>query len=411
MAATGGDFDHVGQVRMEPLESALRSFGVEGPGRHVVGDERLPHRPPGVAADPHVQPGAPHRCAGKQMIAPFGKQTVQGVVFRFIDQPSVSQVKEIIEIVDAAPVITQAQIALADAMSESTFSSLTSIVSLFLPAGLSQEADTSYAIREQQLEKQRSNIESSSIASRIVKLIQERGPIRGRQLDSHFSKVDWRKVAISLVRKGVLESKSVLPPARVRSKYIKTAQLAVAPEILETQIDHLGKTESTQTRRKKALQFLMQVKDAVNVSWVYAESGSNLADLQELEERGLRANVDRLSSDEIREGLAIRTGPGAGNEVERGELDAGGLGDDPHRDRASRRGRTRRGRSATSVATASTSRPSRRMSSQTDCSSVSLRDASTTRAPREDARRAVASPIPLEAPVITITCSFRAFRR
>ena len=224
---------------------------------------------------------------GHLVIAPFGKQTVQGVVFRFIDQPSVSEVKEIIEIVDAAPVITQAQIALADAMAESTFSSLASIVSLFLPAGLSQEADTSYAIREQQLEKQRSNIESSSIASRIVKLIQERGPLRGRQLDSHFSKVDWRKVATSLVRKGVLESKSVLPPARVRSKYIKTAQLAVPPEVLETEIDHLGKTESTQTRRKKALQFLMQVKDAVNVSWVYAESGSNLADLQELEERGL----------------------------------------------------------------------------------------------------------------------------
>jgi primosomal protein N' (replication factor Y) len=31
----------------------------------------------------------------------------------------------------------------------------------------------------------------------------------------------------------------------------------------------------------------MQVKDAVNVSWVYAESGSSLGDLQELEERGL----------------------------------------------------------------------------------------------------------------------------
>src|SRR5918995_4980573 len=98
---------------------------------------------------------------GHLVIAPFGKQTVQGVVFRFIDQPSVSEVKEIIEIVDTAPVITQAQIALADAMAESTFSSQASIVSLFLPAGLSQEADTSYAIREQQLEKQRSNIESS----------------------------------------------------------------------------------------------------------------------------------------------------------------------------------------------------------------------------------------------------------
>ncbi|HSB03199.1 MAG TPA: primosomal protein N', partial [Anaerolineales bacterium] len=51
--------------------------------------------------------------------------------------------------------------------------------------------------------------------------------------------------------------------------------------------ESLGKTVSTQTRRKKALLFLMQVKDVVNVSWVYAESGCNSADLQELEERGL----------------------------------------------------------------------------------------------------------------------------
>jgi eukaryotic-like serine/threonine-protein kinase len=41
--------------------------------------------------------------------------------------------------------------------------------------------------------------------------------------------------------------------------------------------------------------------------------------IDELEERGLRANVDRLSSDDVRRGFAIRTVPGAGNEVERGE--------------------------------------------------------------------------------------------
>jgi eukaryotic-like serine/threonine-protein kinase len=41
--------------------------------------------------------------------------------------------------------------------------------------------------------------------------------------------------------------------------------------------------------------------------------------IDELEERGLRANVDRLSSEEIREGLALRTVPSAGTEVERGE--------------------------------------------------------------------------------------------
>jgi eukaryotic-like serine/threonine-protein kinase len=41
--------------------------------------------------------------------------------------------------------------------------------------------------------------------------------------------------------------------------------------------------------------------------------------IDELEERGLRANVDRLSSEEVRAGLALRTVPGAGTEVERGE--------------------------------------------------------------------------------------------
>jgi len=219
---------------------------------------------------------------GHLVIVPFGKQTVQGVVFRFIDQPSVQDVKETVELVDPIPVMTQPQLALADAMAESTLSSLASIVSLFLPAGLNQQVDTIYELRIPDYAPQKSTIES-----RLIKLLQERGPLRGRQIDTHFRKVDWRKSAGYLVRRGVLGSQSVLPPARVRPKFIKTAQLAVSPEIAEAGMKDLGKTESTQTRRKKVLQFLMQAKEAINVSWVYAESGCNLADLQELEERGL----------------------------------------------------------------------------------------------------------------------------
>jgi primosomal protein N' (replication factor Y) (superfamily II helicase) len=219
---------------------------------------------------------------GHLVIVPFGKQTVQGVVFRFIDQPSVPEIKEITELVDPVPVMTQAQVVLAEAIAEATLSPLASVVSLFLPTGLSQEADVIYQLRITEYIPQKSTIEL-----RLIKILQERGPLRGRQIDTHFRKVDWRKTAGYLVRRGVLASQSVLPPARVRTKYIKTAQLAVSPEVAEAAMNDLGKTESTQTRREKALQFLMRVKDAVNVSWVYAESGCNLADLQELEERGL----------------------------------------------------------------------------------------------------------------------------
>jgi len=229
---------------------------------------------------------------GHLVIVPFGKQTVQGVVFRFIDQPSVREVKEIIELVDPEPVLTQAQIALAEEMAESTLAPLAAVVGLFLPVGLSQQVDTIYKLRitnyEQRTDGNTINPKTQrlTIEDRLLNLLRTRGVLRGRQIDTHFAKVDWRKTAGYLVRKGVLSSKSVLPPPRVRSKYIRVAQLAVPPEEAEIEMPNLG-TKQTLARRQSALRFLIQQPDAINVSWVYAESGCNLSDLQELEERGL----------------------------------------------------------------------------------------------------------------------------
>ena len=72
---------------------------------------------------------------GHLVIVPFGKQTAQGVVFRFIDQPSVQAVKEILELVDEEPVLTQPQISLAEELASSTLAPLAAVVELFLPVG------------------------------------------------------------------------------------------------------------------------------------------------------------------------------------------------------------------------------------------------------------------------------------
>ncbi|HUM27153.1 MAG TPA: primosomal protein N', partial [Anaerolineales bacterium] len=63
-------------------------------------------------------------------------------------------------------------------------------------------------------------------------------------------------------------------------------QLSVTPESAEAEMDSLG-TKQTLARRQSALRYLIQQPEAINLSWVYAETGCNLADLQELEERGL----------------------------------------------------------------------------------------------------------------------------
>ena len=120
----------------------------------------------------------------------------------------------------------------------------------------------------------------------MLNLLRERGPLRGRQINSHFAKIDWRKTAQVLVKKGILSSKHVLPAPRVRPKYLRVAQLSVPPEEAEAAMPTLG-TKQTLARRQAALRFLIQQPEAINLSWVYAETGCNLADLQELEERDL----------------------------------------------------------------------------------------------------------------------------
>ena len=176
---------------------------------------------------------------GHLVIVPFGRQTVQGVVLRFIDQPSVNDVKEVVELVDPEPVLSQAQIALAEEMAKSTLAPLAAVVGLFLPIGLSQQVDTFYELREHQaghrptgssINLKDQNTKRQTIEDRLLGLLRLRGPLRGRQIDSHFARVDWRKTAGFLVRKGIVSANSILPPPRVRTKYIRVAQLAVSPE-------------------------------------------------------------------------------------------------------------------------------------------------------------------------------------
>lgn len=225
---------------------------------------------------------APHIQAGCSVTAPFGNQTVQGIVIELTESSPIQNPKSLIDLLDPAPLLTPPQIALALRLAESTLNPLAAIVGLMIPAGLSQQADILYELRNSEYEDN-----ASKVASRIVNLLKERGALRGRQIDSHFAKVDWRRTANLLVKKGVLSSRSVLPPPRVRPRHIRVAQLAVMPEEAEAEMGNLGSTKQTQARREAALRFLIKQPEAVNVSWVYAETGCSLADLQALEERGL----------------------------------------------------------------------------------------------------------------------------
>ncbi len=224
---------------------------------------------------------------GQLVTAPFGGRTVQGVVVGFIPQPSLPETKAVLDLLDPEPVLTAAQIALAYELVGSTLAPLAEIVGLMLPPGLAQQADMLYTLADDRARRTADNLQQSPVRRRLINLLEERGALRGRQLDRHFKNIDWRKTAGSLVRSGALTSRSVLSAPSVRPKYIRTAQLAVPPEVAETALVELGRTAETLKRRQAALHTLMREPGAVNVAWVYAESGCTLADLQELAEREL----------------------------------------------------------------------------------------------------------------------------
>ena len=227
----------------------------------------------------------PHIQAGCLVTAPFGNQTVQGIIVQLLDSPSVENPKPIIDLLDPAPVLTPPQLALAILLAESHAESACIHCQPDAAHGVKSTGGCS-VFRRRPVDRRPCRTVNSSSSNRLLKLLNERGPLRGRQIDSHFAKIDWRKTAQVLVKKGILSSKHVLPAPRVRPKYLRVAQLSVPPEEAEAAMPNLG-TKQTLARRQAALRFLIQQPEAINLSWVYAETGCNLADLQELEERDL----------------------------------------------------------------------------------------------------------------------------
>ena len=87
---------------------------------------------------PAIQPGS-------LVQVPFGKQVVQGIVVALPETPMVADTREVDEVIESEPVVTQHQIALAKELARVNFSTLSAFLDLMTPPGLSQHADVRVA--------------------------------------------------------------------------------------------------------------------------------------------------------------------------------------------------------------------------------------------------------------------------
>ncbi|MCJ7511582.1 MAG: primosomal protein N' [Anaerolineales bacterium] len=231
------------------------------------------HLPPDLEA--RLQPG-------HLVIVSFGQQRVQGVVLRLLEQAEVPETKPVLELVEDAPVLTATQLALARWISQTSLTPLIECLTLMVPPGLAQRADTEYRLTAAETPAK------TEAEARLVGLLARRGPLRGRQIDRLLPRQEWRRSAEHLVRRGGLQRTPVLDPPKVRPKRVRNARLAQPPhETLPPELA-LGRPGSAaEARRRRMLEVLVREREPVETFWLYAESGGTLADLHALEERGL----------------------------------------------------------------------------------------------------------------------------
>lgn len=220
---------------------------------------------------------------GHLVAVPFGRQDVQGVILQEVDKPEVPETRPVMGLFDPEPVLTSTQIALARQLADETLSSLAAIIDLMIPPGLRQQADVLYTLRP---ERAAINPSTNQTEKMLIAALQTRGPLRGRQLDAALPHREWRGIARKLVQRGVLISQPVLPPPSVHAKQIRVARINCSLEQAEATLENLGRGAALK-RRQAVLAYLMNQTEAVNVSWIYAETSSKLDDLRYLEKRGL----------------------------------------------------------------------------------------------------------------------------
>jgi len=229
---------------------------------------------------------------GHLVTVPFGKQMVQGVVLDAVVKPTVPKTKAVSELLDPEPALTPAQIELAHYLSRHTLAPLSACINLMLPPGISQMADTLYSsgITKEQLSSgtHQGTLQVTDAQWRLITLLIDRGPLRGRQIDRALPRKHWNSTAEALKRRNLISSQPVLSTPTVKPKMVRTAQLACSLEEAESQMDQVGRAGyAALERRQLMLRFLMRETGPVDVTWVYAESGGNLSDLKKLAQMGL----------------------------------------------------------------------------------------------------------------------------
>jgi primosomal protein N' (replication factor Y) len=229
--------------------------------------------PPGLAVE-----------AGQAVLVPFGSKLLQGVVLELSDYPAVEETKDIADVIEQRPVLTEPYIKLARWISEHYLSDLFDAVALMLPPGFERKALTFLSASLP------GDFDVSSLSpeqQRVIGLVRERGKVGQKEIEKALGQKNGQRAISSMVRRGLLERSYELEPIRAKPKTGSYLSLAVDAETARREAEDLRNRRAA--RQAEMLDFLAGQSGPVPLADTLRQTGISRAVVEALVGRNLVA--------------------------------------------------------------------------------------------------------------------------
>jgi primosomal protein N' (replication factor Y) len=217
---------------------------------------------------------------GSGVWIPFGNRTLQGIVVEISEFPSVESTRPIASLIQAGPLLSNTQLELAAWISRYYFSPLFAAIALFLPPGFERQPLTLLKAADK---TGPALPDLSDEQLRFLKSIEERSPIRLKQLEKEFGKKASQKLASQLVNRGLVNRSFEFERERVTPKLENRVNLT-ASEPIESVIAELAKKRAA--RQASLVRFLNAQQTPLPLTDVY-KAGFSRVLVNSLAEQGI----------------------------------------------------------------------------------------------------------------------------
>jgi primosomal protein N' (replication factor Y) len=202
-----------------------------------------------------------------------------GIVMALADSSPIATLKPVRALMHPDPVLSPQAVRLARRLADEYLVPVGLCVWLWLPPNLAQHTQPRYRLLDSSYRA------ADALELELLSLFSRRGALREAQIRTAIQHNHWPPVAERLEAEGVIRVESVLTPPVPRPPKVQLAQLAFHPAALDDALVGLARVASKAKRADvwaHVLRVLSREEEPVDVSWVYAQTGAKLPDLQKL---------------------------------------------------------------------------------------------------------------------------------